>query len=90
MLAESQRQKSAPCSHVTPVSRSSKVVLQKCEELLAVCLIALWCNIVQTRLERYIIGVIHPDCVSHTHNYEQEGRIKSSSERKVLVMPVRN
>ena len=89
MLAESQ-QKSAPCLHVTPVSRSSKVVLQKGEEVLAVCLIALWCNIVQTRLERYIMGVIHPDRVIHTHDYEQEGRINSSGERKVFVMLVRD
>lgn len=27
------------------------MVLQKCEEVLAVCLIALWRNVVQTRLE---------------------------------------
>jgi hypothetical protein len=74
MFAESQ-QKSAHCLHVIPVSRGSKVVLQKCEELLAVYLVALWCNIVQTRLERHMMGVIHPDCVSHTHDYEQEGRI---------------
>ena len=66
------------------------MVLQKCEEVLAVCLIALWSNIVQTRLERYIMDVIHPDCVSHTHDYEQEGRIKRSGERKVFVMPVRD
>lgn len=66
------------------------MVLQKGEEDLAVCLIALWCNVVQTRLERYIVGVIRPDCVGHTHDYEQEGRIKSSGERKVFVMPVRD
>ena len=66
------------------------MVLQKCEELLAVCIVALRCNIVQTRLERCIMGVINPDCVSHTHDYEQEGRIKSSGERKVFVMPVRD
>jgi len=89
MLAESQ-QKSGPCLHVTPVSRSSKVVLQKCEEVLAVCLIALWCNIVQTHLERQIMGVINPDCVSHTHDFEQEGWIKSSGERKVFVILVRD
>lgn len=61
LLAESQR-KGVPCLHVASVSRSSKVVLQKREELLAVCLIALWCNIVQARLERFILGIIHPDC----------------------------
>jgi hypothetical protein len=66
------------------------VVLQKGEEVLAVFFIALWCKIVQTRLERYIMGVIHRDCISHTHDYEQEGRIKSSGERKVFVMPVRD
>jgi hypothetical protein len=86
MFGESQ-QKSAPCLHVTPVSRSSKVVLQKCEELLAVCLITIWCNIVQTRLERYIWASFI-QIVTHTHDYEQEGRIKSSGKRKVFVVPV--
>ena len=86
MFGESQ-QKSTPCLHVTPVSRSSKVVLQKCEELLAVCHIAIWRNIVQTRLERYIWASLI-QIVSHTHNYEQEGRIKSSGKRKVFVVPV--
>ena len=36
------------------------------------------------------MGVIHLDRVSNTYDYEQEGRVKCSGERKVFVMPVRD
>jgi hypothetical protein len=49
MLGESH-QKRAPYLHVTPVSLKTELVLQKCEKGVAVCLIPLWRDIVQTRL----------------------------------------
>ena len=43
------RQKSL-FSHVSPISLNSELFINKCEEVLAVCLVLLWSDIVQTRL----------------------------------------